>query len=200
MAPVLHMRRVPFAILACVVLFLAVVLGVLIHRARAPRQAVNEPLASKADYRLKEVHLQEQTRDGSRWQLDAEIAENFQEQGRTIMRKVTIRVQQPARSWTVTGDEGDLVDESKDVELRGNVVLTASDGLRLETQRLRWTAAEQRAWTNDPVIIYRAGTIVRGGGFESRVQEETNAVKGRVRATFTKGKPAAAEPAGDKKS
>jgi LPS export ABC transporter protein LptC len=194
------MRKAPFAILACVVLFLAVVLGVLLHRARAPRQVVNEPLASKADYRLKEVHLQEHTRDGSRWQLDAEIAENFQEQGRTIVRRVTIRVQQTDRSWTVTGDEGDLVDETKDVELRGNVVLTASDGLRLETERLRWTAAEQRAWTNDPVVIYRAGTIVRGGGFESRVQEGANAVKGRVRATFTKGKPVAVEPAGDKRS
>jgi LPS export ABC transporter protein LptC len=194
------MRRAPIAILACVVLFLAVVLGVLIHRARTPRQAVNEPLASKADYRLKEVHLQEQTRDGSRWQLDAEIAENFQDQGRTIVRRVTIRVQQTDRSWTVTGDEGDLVDETKDIELRGNVVLTASDGLRLETERLRWTAAEQRAWTNDPVVIYRAGTIVRGGGFESRVQEGSNAVKGRVRATFSKDKPVAVETVGDKRS
>ncbi len=180
------MRRAPFAILACVVLFLAIVLGVLLHRSRTPRHAINEPLESKADYRIKEVHLQEQTRDGARWQLDAEIVESFQAQGKTIMKKVTIQMQQPQRSWTVTGDEGDLVDENKDVELRGNVVLTSSDGIRLETASLRWTAAEQRVWTNEPVVIYRAGAIIRGTGFESRVEQETNAVKGRVRATFTK--------------
>ena len=59
------------------------------------------------------------------------------------MKKVTIKVDQrpratSARSWTVTGDEGDLNQETKDVELRGNVVLVSSDGLRLETERLRW--------------------------------------------------------------
>jgi LPS export ABC transporter protein LptC len=189
------MRKAPFAILACVVLFLSVVLGVLLHRSRVTRSAVQAPIESTADARIKEVHLQEQTRDGSRWQLDAEIAESFQEQGRTIMRKVVIQVQQRGQTWTVTGDEGDLVDQSKDVELRGNVVLTSSDGLRLETQRLRWTAAEQRAWTNDPVVIYRSGAIVRGTGFESRVEQEMNEVKGRVRATFSKVKAADAEAA-----
>lgn len=194
------MRKAPFAILACVVLFLAVVLGVLLHRSRTARSVAQAPIESTADARIKEVHLQEQTRDGSRWQLDAEIAESFQEQGRTIMRKVVIQVQQRDQTWTVTGDEGDLVDQSKDVELRGNVVLTSSDGLRLETQRLRWTAAEQRAWTNEPVVIYRSGAIVRGTGFESRVEQETNEVKGRVRATFSKGKPAGAAAVGEKKS
>jgi LPS export ABC transporter protein LptC len=189
------MRKAPFAILACVVLFLSVVLGVLLHRSRVTRSAVQAPIESTADARIKEVHLQEQTRDGSRWQLDAEIAESFQEQGRTIMRKVVIQVQQRGQTWTVIGDEGDLVDQSKDVELRGNVVLTSSDGLRLETQRLRWTAAEQRAWTNDPVVIYRSGAIVRGTGFESRVEQEMNEVKGRVRATFSKVKAADAEAA-----
>ena len=111
------------------------------------------------------------------------------------MKKVTIKVDQPskstssARSWTVTGDEGDLNQETKDVELRGHVVLVSSDGLRLETERLRWDAEAQRAWTNEPVTIYRAGTVVRGTGFESRVAEEATSIRGRVRATFKRGAP-----------
>jgi LPS export ABC transporter protein LptC len=194
------MRKAPFAILACVVLFLSVVLGVMLHRSRAPKRMVQEPVETRADYRIKEVHLQEQTRDGSRWQLDAALAESFQGEGRTTMKKVTIRVDQPTRSWTVTADEGDLVDNSKDVELRGNVVLITNDGLRLETARLRWAAAEQRAWTDDPVIIYRPGAVVRGSGFESRVADETTAIKGRVRATFGKGNPPGPDAAEAKKS
>jgi LPS export ABC transporter protein LptC len=70
------------------------------------------------------------------------------------------------------------------------VVLVSSDGLRLETERLRWDAEAQRAWTNEPVTIYRAGAVVRGTGFESRVAEETTRIKGRVRATFERGAPA----------
>jgi LPS export ABC transporter protein LptC len=187
------MRKAPFIILTLVVVFLSVVVGVLVHRARIPRALTTEPIASSADYRLKQVHLQEQGRDGSRWQLDAEYSETFEEQNKTTMKKVTVKVDQPSkgdqgsRSWTVTGDEGDLNQETKNVELRGNVVLISSDGLRLETDRLRWDAEAQRAWTEDPVVIYRAGAVVHGTGFESKVAEEISSIKGRVRATFKKG-------------
>src|SRR6266850_2779509 len=192
------MRKAPLIILSLVVVFLSVVVGVLVHRARTPRAIATEPAASNADYRLKRVRLQETGRDGSRWQLDAEYSETFEERNTTSMKKVTIKVDQPsknatsARSWTVTGDEGDLNQETKDVELRGNVVLVSSDGLRLETDRLRWDSDAQRAWTEDPVVIYRAGAVVRGTGFESKVAEEISSIKGRVRATFTRG--ASGEP------
>jgi LPS export ABC transporter protein LptC len=122
------------------------------------------------------------------------------------MKKVTVKVDQPSkgdqasRSWTVTGDEGDLNQETKNVELRGNVVLISSDGLRLETDRLRWDAEAQRAWTDDPVVIYRAGAVVRGTGFESRVAEEVSSIKGRVRATFKRGAGVPADPAQDGRS
>ncbi len=195
------MRKAPLIILSLVVVFLSVVVGVLVHRARTPRAIPTEPAATNADYRLKQVRLQETGRDGSRWQLDAEYSETFEERNTTSMKKVTIKVDQAAksatsaRSWTVTGDEGDLNQETKDVELRGNVVLISSDGLRLETDRLRWDAEGQRAWTEDPVVIYRSGAVVRGIGFESKVAEEVSSIKGRVRATFKKGTGVPESPA-----
>src|SRR6185369_9053261 len=122
------MRKAPLIILSLVVVFLSVVVGVLVHRARTPRAITTEPAATNADYRLKQVRLQETARDGSRWQLDAEYSETFEERNTTSMKKVTIKVDQAAksatsaRSWTVTGDEGDLNQETKNVELRGTVV------------------------------------------------------------------------------
>jgi len=196
------MRKAPLIILSLVVVFLSVVVGVLVHRARTPRAIPTEPAATNADYRLKQVRLQETARDGSRWQLDAEYSETFEERNTTSMKKVTIKVDQSAKSagsartWTVTGDEGDLNQETKNVELRGNVVLVSSDGLRLETERLRWDAEAQRAWTTEPVTIYRSGAVVRGTGFESRVAEEATSIKGRVRATFKRGAPAEPVAAG----
>src|ERR1043166_7290253 len=136
------MRKAPFIILTLVVVFLSVVVGVLVHRARGPRKLPSEPATTSADYRLKQIHLQEQGRDGSRWQLDAEYSETFEEQNKTTMKKVIVKVDRVVkgdttpRSWSVTGDEGDLNQETKDVQLRGNVVLVSSDGLRLETDRL----------------------------------------------------------------
>ncbi len=179
------MKKLPIAILACVVIFLTVVVGLLVYRSRAPKAATPEPASTRADYRIKQVHLQEQARDGSRWQLDADYGEVFEEQGRTTMRNVRVRLEQPDRTWAVTGDEGHMMQATRDVEIRGRVVLISSDGLRLETEVLRWDAAKQRAWTDARVTIWRGtGAVVRGTGFESSITTEASSVKGRVRATF----------------
>ncbi|HEV8437860.1 MAG TPA: LPS export ABC transporter periplasmic protein LptC [Methylomirabilota bacterium] len=180
------MRKLPLVIIGCVVVFLSVVVGLLLAKSRGPKLQPPEPAQSRADYRIKEVHLQEEDR-GARWQLDAEYGEIFEAQGKTVMKKVTIRISEPNREWTVSGDEGELTRDTKDVELRGNVIVVSSDGLRLETKRLNWTAKEQRAWTSDPVLIRRGGVVVSGQGFESRINEEATMIKGRVRATITGG-------------
>jgi LPS export ABC transporter protein LptC len=186
------MRKIPLIILTCVVVFLASVVGVLVTRSRGPKaQPAVDPAPTNADYRIKEVHLQEEGRGSTKWQLDADYGEMFEAQGKTAMRKVRVRVEEPARVWMVSADEGDMLRESRDVELRGHVVLVTSDGLRVETERLSWVAKEQRAWTDQPVTIYRGGMVVHGQGFESRVNEGATTIRGRLRAVLT---PEPSEP------
>jgi LPS export ABC transporter protein LptC len=180
------MRKIPLVILGGVILFLLVMGGMLVTKSRGAKSQAPEPAESKADYRIKEVHLQEEDRGRGSWQLDADYGEVFEGLGKTLMKKVTIRINEPARAWTVNSDEGELARDSKDVELKGHVVVVSSDGLRLETHRLNWMAKEQRVWTDDPVTIWRSGMVVRGQGFESRAKEEVTTVKGRLRATITR--------------
>jgi len=183
-----------------VILFVTVVIGVLIfngHRASAPRQEV---VSSQADQEIKEIHIQEVAKGGSyRWSLDAEQAESYPGTGKTVLRMVTIGVDEPGRRWKVTSDEGDLVQDTRDVELRGKVVLVSSEGLRVETTVLRWNNAEGRAWTDQPVTIYKGGGVVKGTGLEVRPSEEITLVHGRVTATFGGTKTTAA-PAPVKKN
>jgi LPS export ABC transporter protein LptC len=70
------------------------------------------------------------------------------------------------------------------VEIRRNVVVTSSDGLRLDTSVLRWDAAQQRLWTDAPVTLSRGASVVRGSGLEVKIDDEATTVSGRVRATF----------------
>ena len=179
------MDRLAAGIALGVILFVTVVVGVLIvkgHRSPASRE---EPRTSQAEQELKELHLKEDAKSGSfRWSLDAERAEALSDSGKTSLWKVTIGVEEPDRTWKVTGDEGDLFKETRDVEIRGNVVLVSSEGLRVETTVLRWNNAEGRAWTDQPVTIYKAGGVVQGVGLEAKPSEEFTVVRGRVRATF----------------
>jgi LPS export ABC transporter protein LptC len=172
-------------ILAGVALFVAAVTGILVARARTSGVTRVEPAPSTAEYRIKEVRLQEQGKDGIEWQLEAEYGEVFEKEGKTRLRKVTVRVTEPARQWQLSGDDGELRQTTKDVELRGNVVVESSDGVRIETERVYWTAAEERAWGPDPVTIrYGEGVTIAGQGFEVRPKEAAAIVRGRVRATL----------------
>jgi LPS export ABC transporter protein LptC len=189
------MDRIAAGITLGVILFVTVVVGVLIvrgHRASAPRQEV---VSSQADQEIKEIHIQEDAKGGAyRWSLDAERAESFPGTGKTLLRKVTIGVEESGRRWKVTSDEGDLAQETRNVELRGKVVLVSSEGLRVETTVLSWSNAEGRAWTDQPVTIYRGGGVVKGTGLETRPNEEITLVRGRVTATFGGAKKATAAP------
>jgi LPS export ABC transporter protein LptC len=180
----LHPNLIARGIFIAVGLFVLVVGGVLYAKGRPGRSERLVTPPTKADYRIKEVHLREEARGGVKWQLDADQAETFEQAGKTILKKVRIGIEEPGRTWTVTGNEGEMVQESKDVELRGGVVIVSSDGLRLETTRLFWAGEDQRAWTNDPVTVYRSGAVVKGQGLEARVKEQTTLIKGRVRAVF----------------
>ena len=181
----MHMDRAAAGITLGVILFVTVVVGVLIvrgHRASAPREEV---VSSQADQEIKEIHIQEDAKGGAyRWSLDAERAESFPGTGKTLLRKVTIGVEESGRRWKVTGDEGDLAQDTRDVELRGRVVLVSSEGLRVETTVLRWSNAEGRVWTDQPVTVYKGGGVVKGTGLEARPNEEITLVRGRVTATF----------------
>ena len=189
------MDRLALGITLGVILFVAGVVGVLIikgHRTPGPREEV---VSSQADQQLKEIHIQEDGKQGAyRWSLDAEQAESFPGTGKTFLRKVTIGVEDASRRWKVTSDEGDLVQETRDVELRGNVVLVSSEGLRVETTVLRWDNAGGRAWTEQPVTIHRSGGVVTGSGLEARPSEEITLIRGRVSATFGGSKGAANAP------
>lgn len=162
------------------------VVGLMFARARVIRPDSPEPLPSDADYRMKAIYLQEREDGDSRWTLRADEAEIFEREGKTVLRRVTITIREPHRTWTVTGAEGSLNNDTNDLVIRNDVVLIGSDGTRLETASLHWQASDNRVWTDDPVRIDRDGAVVTGQGLESWLAEERTAVKGRVRATFTR--------------
>jgi LPS export ABC transporter protein LptC len=173
------------AILVVVAVFVLAVGATLVVRARTARVEAPGPATSTADLRVKDVDLEEVTK-GVRWRLRAEQALMYEQQGRTNLKNLTVRVFQKDRSWTILGEEGDLDQKSKNVEVRKNVVITSSDGLRMDTNVIRWDADAQRLWTDEPVTLSRDGSVIQGTAFDMTTDDENATVAGRVRATFAR--------------
>jgi LPS export ABC transporter protein LptC len=179
-----NLARVIFAVVA---LFVVAVTVTLVVRSRTARLEPIGPALTTADLQVKEVDLEEEAK-GVRWRLKAEQALMYDQAGVTKLRKLVANVYQRDRSWTIVGDEGELDRNTNNVEVRHNVVVTSDDGLRLETNVLRWEADERRLWTDAPVLMSRHGSVVQGTGLDVRMADETATVSGRVRATFVQDK------------
>ena len=173
------------AILVIVAVFVVAVGITLVVRKRTAGVESLGPALSSADLRIKDVDLEEVT-NGVRWLLRAEQALMYDQEGRTNLRNLTVRVFQKDRSWTILGDEGDLDQKTKNVEIRKNVVITSSDGLRMDTSVIHWDADAQRLWTDEPVTLSRDGSVIQGTAFDMTTDDENATVAGRVRATFTR--------------
>jgi LPS export ABC transporter protein LptC len=171
-------------ILGMVVVFIFAVAGTLIAKSRVPPSEAPGTVASSADLRIKEAQIEEVTA-GVRWRLKAEQALIFEAEGRTALRTIAVDVFERERSWTIVGEEGDLFQATKNLEIRKNVVLISSDGVRLETNVLRWTGSEKRLWTDEPVRLSRGGAVADGSALEVRMAEEYTTLGGRVHAVFT---------------
>jgi LPS export ABC transporter protein LptC len=177
------MDRLARRILVAVGLFVVLVASVLVAKSRTVRTESVGPRLTNADLAVKELHLEEES-GGVRWQLTADQAAVFEQEKRTALRKVHVRVKDRDRAWTITGEEGDLYQDRNDLEVRRDVVMVSDDGLRLETSVLRWVAADKRLWTDKPVRIYRERTVIDGTGLDVHMQTEATTVQGRVQATF----------------
>jgi len=184
-----NVRRLAGAILAVVALFVVVVTATLVVKSRVARVESSGPATSGADLRIKEAELEEES-GGVRWRLRADQALVFEAERRTALKGISVKVFERDRWWTIVGEEGDLFQQTSNVEIRRNVVLTSSDGFRLETSVLRWLGAERRLWTDTPVRMSRDGAVIDGGALDVRMGDETTTMTGRVRATFA-GKPPA---------
>jgi LPS export ABC transporter protein LptC len=179
------MRYLAHAIIAVVVAFVLVVSATLYARTKSREVEPVVRAPSNADLNVKEVRIEEEA-GKVRWRLTAEQALIYDEKGagRTELRRVNVEVEEPDRIWSIVGDEGQYLAKEKKIELRGHVVVTSSDGLRLETDLLRWSGDEGRLWTDAPVVLSGRAGVVRGRTLDVAMASDATTIGGRVRARF----------------
>ncbi len=179
------MRRLSILFLVCFVALVGGLAGTIAWKLRS-RQAPPPapPSQDAADYRIREIHINETLEGNLRWTLDADQAEVFDKEQRTVMKKVTVKVFSKQAVWTVTADEGVLANDTRDVSVSGNVLVSSNDGLTIRTPALGWQNKDRHLFTEEPVEIRRTGTTITGRGLDVRMQEQQAVVEKNVRVVI----------------
>jgi LPS export ABC transporter protein LptC len=106
------------------------------------------------------VHLIETTEGRREWELRADRAMSLAEKANWDLKKVNAKFfgkNDDGSFFTVTGDEGQVVTQAKNMYVHGNVIVRSSNGYEFKTQSVNYDSQTRSLKTNDPVQMFSVG-------------------------------------------
>ncbi|MFQ5960552.1 MAG: LPS export ABC transporter periplasmic protein LptC [Candidatus Methylomirabilales bacterium] len=157
--------------------------------AEQTRPAVSPASPQGPDTAIERIRMIE-TQKGKRvWEVEADRAELFEDQGKAIL----IQVVDPVRIVIYNGEEtltsfaGKVIVDlkTKDLELIGSVRSESSQGTRIFTEFVSWSAGKRQISTDAPVVIEKEGYQIRGKGMVADTVLDQVTVHERIASEVT---------------
>jgi len=181
------MKKTKIAILLSIVLIGGIALVSLWanFRERKASEAVEKlPKVSTggADMRLEKIRFVEDKHGQKTWELEAKSVNQYQDQNTMVLEdvKVTFYAKE-GRTIFLTGKQGKVYQDSKNVELEGDVVLTSSDGYQLKTHSVSYRHSGKIVSTSDPVEIEGEQLRMTGKGMLVDMEAKTFKILSQVK-------------------
>lgn len=124
------------------------------YHSRREASEVKTFASTEADVGFDRMHYVE-TRDGQReWELEAVSARYFKGENLTMLDRVkVVFYSKKGITYTLEGREGRFKNDTRDVEVRGDVVITSSEGYQLKTDSLKMVSGGKEISTEDRVVL-----------------------------------------------
>jgi LPS export ABC transporter protein LptC len=187
------MKRIKIAILISIGLIVLVVSLSLwtSYRGRKSVEEMNLPkiLIDGADSRIEKIRFVEEKEGRKTWELEANAMQHYQGQNVMILEDVRLTFfSKDGRTFTVTGKQGRVSQDTKDMELVGEVVVSSSDGYRLMTHSMAYTHQGKKIRTQDAVELDGDQLRLKGRGMIVDMEAQTVSVLHEVRTQWKAGK------------
>jgi LPS export ABC transporter protein LptC len=163
-------------LLALAIVLIAVALTFVVIRnfkGVAPEEML-ESLPGNVDLSLKQINYTE-TREGKRrWTLVADSAAHTVENGITRIENIHMTFyDEDMGDVVLTAERGEMQSDSREVKVRGDVVVRNPQGYSLYTESLLYREAERMISTEEPVRMVSEKMEVTGVGMRLDVQDHT---------------------------
>ena len=187
------MRRVKIAILAAILLIGGAVTASLWMNLRERKVAEREKEAQEivrkdANMHLDTIQLVEDKHGRRTWELEAKSVEQYGQKNVMMLENVKVTYYtDDGKTFVVSGNKGKFYQDSKNMELAGDVVLHTSDGYRLETESVTYDHAQKKVTTPDPVEIEGDQFHLEGRGMLVDMEAKVFRILGQVKTRWKKG-------------
>lgn len=137
------------------------------------------------DLKIEGVHLTRAAEGKTEWELKARSANYFKEEGVTrLERPEVLFYGNGDKRIELTGDKGEVFNNSNDLSVSGNVKVVTSDGYTFNTEFLRYLSGKKIVTTESRVFLKGKGIDVEGVGMMADVEKERIFLKSHVKAVL----------------
>ena len=188
------MKKIKFVILISIVLIGGIVfvtLWVNLMGEKASKEGEDSPKISTdgANARLEKIRFVEDKQGKKTWELEAKSIQQYQDQNIMLLEEVKVTFfSEEGRIFVISGNQGKVYQDSKNMELVGDVVLTSSDGYRLKTHSIAYHHLEKKVTSSDPVEIEGEQIRVAGKGMWVDMEGKIFKVLSQVKTRWKGGR------------
>ncbi|MBW2650415.1 MAG: LPS export ABC transporter periplasmic protein LptC [Deltaproteobacteria bacterium] len=144
-------------------------------------------LSDRVDLQIKDFHYTEVGDPDLTWEINADTARYIKKDDVTLFEKIEAKlIFSSGKMYTITGKNGSLHTDTKDMDIYGNVVVVSDKGDRFETDSLNYTHGDGRIHTKDTVKMTRPGVDVKGVGMNISLRDKKITLLSDVSAIIEK--------------
>jgi LPS export ABC transporter protein LptC len=139
------------------------------------------------DQEVRSFTLTQSVEGKRQWRLTAGSAATYRDRGIIVAQNVALDFFDDDGSVYshLVAREGEIESATNNMMARGDVVVTTTNGTRIETETLQYLNEEERIISDDRVTVTRGGDVLSGIGFESDPSLEHFEFRQQVRAKVT---------------
>lgn len=137
------------------------------------------------DISISKLHLIEEVEGKKQWELNADKAEVINSKGITRIKNIQMSIFQKSKSnFSISADTGIIQNDTKDIELKGNIKVSNEQGYLLKTNNLKWAPELKLIQTDDEVKINGKDLAITGKGMKVNIDTEIMEIFGGVKVVY----------------
>ncbi|PKN53434.1 MAG: LPS export ABC transporter periplasmic protein LptC [Deltaproteobacteria bacterium HGW-Deltaproteobacteria-13] len=164
-------------------------LVILIAVAAIIKTNVNKPknllkvLQESVDLQIKGFVYTEVGEANAKWEVKADTATYNKKQNLAVLEKVQIKLTtSDGKVFTMSADKGQMFTDKKNIEIKGNVVITSDNDDRFSTDHLNYNDAEKKFYTDAPVTMENKRMKLTGTGLTLSINNGKLSIPSMVKA------------------
>ena len=152
----MRVRKKTIIISSIIIVFVAVVIATvtIVKINETKSKSLVKILSDNVDLQMKGFVYTEVGEGDSQWEVKAETATYYKKQNLALFDQVQIKLtMSDGKVYLMTGDKGQMLTDKKDLEIKGNVVITSDVGDKFYTDYLNYSENERKFFTDAPVTM-----------------------------------------------